>query len=410
MQNVYSVGWVNTYIKMMFTQDIVLNRISIRGEVSNCKYHTSGHIYFTLKEEHAAISCVMFAGSRQGLSFQLQNGMQVVVSGNVDVYERDGKYQLYAKKIVLDGIGALYERFEALKEALQEMGMFAPEYKKPIPFFVRKLGIVTAPTGAAVRDMIQISKRRNPYIQIYLYPAKVQGEGAAQSIAEGIEKLDQCNLDAIIIGRGGGSIEDLWAFNEKMVAEAIFQCATPVISAVGHETDTTISDYVADLRAPTPSAAAELAVVDVLEIEEKILQYKRQLKDGMEQKLEVCRQKLQQQKTQLSYFKPEREIQEQRMRMAESERKLKNAMESLIREKRHQFSLYIEKLKGLSPLEKLNHGYAFVESGEGHPVTKTDEVKIGETIKVYVSDGYMTAEVIQKKKKSHKLADESNGQ
>lgn len=399
MQNVYSVGQINTYIRMMFSQDFVLNKISIRGEVSNCKYHTSGHIYFTLKEDGAALSCVMFAGNRQGLSFRLQNGQQVVVTGNVDVYERDGKYQLYAKKITLDGIGALYERFEALKRELEEMGMFAPEYKQPIPFFVQKLGIVTAPTGAAVRDMIQVSKRRNPYVQIYLYPAQVQGEGAAESIADGIERLDACGLDVIIVGRGGGSIEDLWAFNEEIVAEAIFRCKTPVISAVGHETDTTISDYVADLRAPTPSAAAELAVVDVQAVEARIEQYREQMTEAMLQKLERCRTRLNHQSVELSYLSPEQKIKEQKQWISDRTEKLQGALREHLRETRHRFSLYVEKMRGLSPLDKLDRGYAFVEDDRGCPLRKIGQIQLGEEIKIYMADGCFVAKVIKKEEK-----------
>ena len=258
MRNVYSVKQVNAYIKNMFTQDFMLNRIYVKGEVSNCKYHTSGHIYFSLKDESGAIACIMFAGNRNGLGFRMQDGQQVIALGNVTTYERDGKYQLYAKEIILDGAGLLYEKFEALKKELGEMGMFAPEYKQPIPKFAKRIGIVTAPTGAAIRDIINVASRRNPYVQLILYPALVQGDGAAPSIVKGIKMLDNQNVDVMIVGRGGGSIEDLWAFNEEIVVRAIFEAKTPIISAVGHETDTTIADYVADMRAPTPSAAAVL--------------------------------------------------------------------------------------------------------------------------------------------------------
>ena len=263
MKHVYTVAQVNTYIKNMFTQDFMLNRIYIKGEVSNCKYHSSGHIYFSLKDEGGAMACVMFAGDRKGLAFPMQDGQSVIVLGRVGVYERSGSYQLYAKEIIRDGAGRLYEAYEKLKEELEEMGMFAPQYKQPIPFYAKRVGVVTAPTGAAVQDIRNIALRRNPYVQLILYPAQVQGEGAADSIVRGIEALDALGLDVLIVGRGGGSIEDLWAFNEEKVARAIFDCSTPVISAVGHETDTTIADYVADLRAPTPSAAAELAVADI---------------------------------------------------------------------------------------------------------------------------------------------------
>ena len=261
-QNVYTVGQVNSYIKNIFDQDYMLRRIYVSGEVSNCKYHPSGHIYFSLKDAEGTISCVMFAGSRRGLAFPMRDGDNVIVGGSISVYERDGKYQIYAKEITKEGAGLLYEKYLALKAELEEMGMFAPEYKKRIPTYIRRLGIVTAPTGAAVQDIRNISARRNPYVQLILYPALVQGEGAVSSIVNGIRALDALGVDVIIVGRGGGSIEDLWAFNEEEVARAIFECETPVISAVGHQTDTTIADFVADLRAPTPSAAAELAVFD----------------------------------------------------------------------------------------------------------------------------------------------------
>ena len=249
MKNVYSVGQVNHYIKNMFAQDFMLRRMYVKGEVSNCKYHTSGHIYFSLKDETGSIACVMFAGSRGGLSFQMRDGQNIIVLGSVSVYERDGRYQLYANEIILDGVGLLYEKFEALKTELEEMGMFAQEYKQPIPQFAAKIGIVTAPTGAAIRDIQNIAARRNPYAQLILYPALVQGKDAAPSIVKGLEALDKLGLDVLIVGRGGGSIEDLWAFNEESVARAIFNCRTPVISAVGHETDFTIADFVADMRA-----------------------------------------------------------------------------------------------------------------------------------------------------------------
>ena len=261
-RNVYSVGQINAYIKNMFTQDYLLGTVSVRGEISNCKYHSSGHIYFTLKDKGALLQAVMFAGNRGGLSFTLREGQRVVVTGAVNVYERDGKYQLYAREIVLDGVGSLYEQFEALKKELEERGLFAEEYKQPIPKYIKTLGIVTADTGAAVRDIIHVAGRRNPHVKLILYPAKVQGEGAADTIVAGIEALERIGVDCMIVGRGGGSIEDLWAFNEEKTAQAIFDCSVPVISAVGHETDYTIADFVADLRAPTPSAAAELAVYE----------------------------------------------------------------------------------------------------------------------------------------------------
>ena len=292
MRNVYSVKQVNAYIKNMFSQDFMLNRIYIKGEVSNCKYHTSGHIYFSLKDESGSIACIMFAGNRSGLAFRMQDGQQVIVLGSVTTYERDGKYQLYAREIILDGAGLLYEKFEALKKELGEMGMFAPEYKQPIPKFAKRIGIVTAPTGAAIRDIMNISSRRNPYVQLLLYPALVQGDGAAASIVKGIEMLEKQNVDIIIVGRGGGSIEDLWAFNEEIVARAIFNCHIPIISAVGHETDTTIADYVADMRAPTPSAAAELAVYEYQTLDNYMNEQRLKLRKALLQKVQMERMKL----------------------------------------------------------------------------------------------------------------------
>ena len=330
MRNVYSVGQVNAYIKNMFTQDFMLARIYVKGEVSNCKYHTSGHIYFSLKDETGTMACVMFAGSRKGLAFPMKDGQRVIAMGSVSVYERDGRYQLYAREIILDGAGLLYEKYEALKKELEEMGMFAAEYKQEIPGFAGKIGIVTAPTGAAIRDIMNISYRRNPYVQLILYPALVQGEGAADSIVKGIRMLDRCGVDTIIVGRGGGSIEDLWAFNEEKVARAIFQCRTPVISAVGHETDVTIADYVADLRAPTPSAAAELAVADIYAVKEQIMQYKRRLAGKMSESLVRNQERLMKYQLKLNYLSPRNQIQEKRRGLAEKEEKLKRDRKSVV--------------------------------------------------------------------------------
>ena len=312
IKNVYTVGQVNSYIKNMFTQDFMMNRIYVKGEVSNCKYHTSGHIYFTLKDESGALTAVMFAGNRKGLTFPMKNGDNVIVLGSISVYERDGKYQLYAKEIILDGAGVLYQKFEALKKELEEMGMFAEEYKQPIPKYIKTLGIVTAPTGAAIRDIQNISKRRNPYVQTILYPALVQGEGAVASIVNGIHALEQLKVDVIIVGRGGGSIEDLWAFNEEAVARAIFECSIPIISAVGHETDTTIADFVADLRAPTPSAAAELAVYDWQELAQQLLSVKMELNRGMSDKLEQTEERLKMYERQLKLLTPQNRLNDKR--------------------------------------------------------------------------------------------------
>ena len=393
MKNVYTVRQVNSYIKNMFAQDFMLNRIYVKGEVSNLKYHTSGHIYFSLKDESGTIACVMFAGSRSGLSFRMEEGQQIIVLGVVDVYARDGKYQLYARKIVRDGVGLLYERFELLKKELQEMGMFAPEYKQKIPKYIRRLGVVTAPTGAAVRDIINITKRRNPFVQIILYPALVQGEGAAESIVKGIHALEAEKVDVMIVGRGGGSMEDLWAFNEEAVARAVFDCSVPVISAVGHETDTTIIDFVADLRAPTPSAAAELAGYDFMEMKKNLKLREEKLLHFMQLILERKRQKLEQYSLRMRAYHPQQRLNEQRQFAADAENRLRREMMRRLEQEKYRLGLMAERLKGLSPLEKLSQGYAYVENSSGANVRTVSNVKQGEQITVYVTDGRIRAEV-----------------
>lgn len=391
MKNVYSVGQVNRYVKNMFVQDFFLQKIYVKGEVSNCKYHTSGHVYFSLKDETGVLSCVMFAGHRRGLSFRMKDGDKVVVGGTVDVYERDGRYQLYAKEITLEGAGALYERFLQLKQELEEMGMFAQEYKQPIPRFIKRLGVVTAPTGAAVQDIRNISLRRNPYLQIILYPALVQGEGAAHSVAQGIRMLDDFGVDVIIAGRGGGSIEDLWAFNEEEVARAIFECRTPVISAVGHETDFTIADFVADLRAPTPSAAAELAVDDYRSIVETLGAFEERFRRAMEGKVELIRSRLEQYQMNFKYLSPESRLRDNRQRLMDLEERIRGGMENQIQNYRHDLSIYLERFYGLSPLRKLNQGYSYVADGKGRTVTSVSQVNPGDRLCISVTDGSLEA-------------------
>lgn len=391
MKNVYTVRQVNTYIKNMFTQDFILNRIYVKGEVSNCKYHTSGHIYFSLKDESGTIACVMFAGHRSGLSFRLQEGQQVIVLGSVSVYERSGQYQLYAREIILDGAGALYEKFEALKKELAEMGMFAREYKQPVPKYIHTLGVVTAPTGAAVRDIINIAGRRNPYVQIILYPAQVQGEGAAESIVRGIRALEKKKVDVMIVGRGGGSIEDLWAFNEEAVARAIFECSIPVISAVGHETDTTIADFVADLRAPTPSAAAELAVYDHREARERIRTYQEAMLRQVTLKISEKRSVLERLRMRLDHAHPRQKLNESRQYAADLETRLRLLMQNRLDREKHRLALCVEKMKGLSPLEKLSHGYSYIQNQNGENIRSIRQISDGTALEIYVSDGRIRA-------------------
>ena len=419
MRNVYTVKQVNAYIKNMFTQDFMLNRIYIKGEVSNCKYHTSGHLYFSLKDESGTIACVMFAGQRSGLSFRMQEGQQVIVLGSVSVYERDGRYQVYAKEIVLDGAGLLYEKFIKLKKELEEMGMFAPEYKKPIPKYVRTVGVVTAPTGAAVRDIINITRRRNPYVQILLYPALVQGDGASESVVRGIRALEEAKVDVMIVGRGGGSIEDLWAFNEENVARAVFECSVPVISAVGHETDTTIIDYVADLRAPTPSAAAELAICNYRELLETIRTERERIHRSMRRKLEVASLHTAWYAEKFRYLSPSGKLKSMCQQLADYEEQIPKAMhqrleqeqertrkvqemlpllmERNLRESRQQLAIRIERMKGLSPLAKLNQGFSYVQGSEG-TVKKVADVKKGDWLRIHVTDGQIEAQVTDTKK------------
>ncbi len=377
----------------MFTQDYLLRSLYVKGEVSNCKYHTSGHIYFTLKDPRGTISCVMFAGNRPGLSFRLAEGMQVIVGGTVDVYERDGKYQLYAKQILADGNGVLYERFERLKAELEELGMFAQEYKQPIPRYIRTLGVVTADTGAAVRDIIQIAGRRNPYVQVILYPAIVQGEAAVPSIVQGIRALESCGVDVMIVGRGGGSMEDLWAFNEREVAQAIFDCRVPVISAVGHETDTTIADFVADLRAPTPSAAAELAVTDIREILGQMDGYREALDRALSRVLERKRSQCGQYGLRLQAVSPGSRLRERKMTALSLEERLQDRMDRLLEERRHSLAIYIERMKGLSPLEKLNSGYSYVTDAQGRNIRSVTQAIRGQAVQIQVKDGKIGAMV-----------------
>lgn len=371
----------------------MLSRVYIRGEVSNCKYHTSGHIYFSLKDSSGTMACVMFAGQRKGLAFRMKDGDKVVVGGSISIYERDGKYQLYAREITLEGAGLLYERFLALKKELEEMGMFDAQYKQPIPKYCKRVGIVTASTGAAIQDIRNISYRRNPYVQLILYPALVQGEGAKESIVRGIEMLDGLALDVIIVGRGGGSIEDLWAFNEEVVARAIFNCKTPIISAVGHETDVTIADYVADLRAPTPSAAAELAVCDMRQLLTSMDEYKRRLTRSIDQKILMLRTRIGQYQRNLKYLSPQNQIREKQQYLMNLEERLQRAMEQQIKNKRQNLEWYIGRLKGLSPLDKLNQGFSYVSNEEGCAIRSVSQIQKNEELQIQVTDGRIRARV-----------------
>ncbi|MCR5477224.1 MAG: exodeoxyribonuclease VII large subunit [Lachnospiraceae bacterium] len=432
---VYSVSQISTYIKNMFTQDYLLQSLEVGGEISNCKYHSSGHIYFTLKDERSQLACVMFAGNARSLTFRMADGMKVIVRGGVDVYERDGKYQLYARSVRQDGAGILYERYLALKEELESLGMFAPEYKRPIPRGARTIGIVTAPTGAAVRDILNIARRRDPYVQLILYPAIVQGEAAVPSIVRGIKALEAYGVDVIIAGRGGGSIEDLWAFNEREVAQAIFDCSVPVISAVGHETDFTIADFVADMRAPTPSAAAELATAEVSKLLNTLEDAGRRLGSGIRRKvltarsgLDRDRELLQQEilrririsrnsldaiRKLLEARSPEMRLRRNREDLVRLEERMGRAMSGRLKkaraelepagerlervfrakltDRRSRFVLAVEKLRLLSPLHKLSSGYSYVEDETGANVRSVAQVRKGDALRIRMTDGIVDA-------------------
>lgn len=393
MKSVYSVSQVNSYIKNMFTQDFVLNSIYIKGEVSNCKYHTSGHIYFSLKDKGGVISGVMFAGNRGGLNFTLKEGQDVIVLGSVSVYEKSGSYQVYAKQIMLDGAGQLYQKYEELKKELEEMGMFDIMYKQPIPKYATKIGICTASTGAAIQDIRNISSRRNPYVQLYLYPAIVQGENAVASIVQGLRYLDEMDMDVIIVGRGGGSIEDLWAFNEEAVARTIFNMKTPVISAVGHETDTTIADYVADLRAPTPSAAAELAVFDYNEFKNKLFQYKRTLDNKLEREIQKNRILVKNYEARVNYVSPKNQLLTKKQYVDELFTKMENLFKNKLTNDKHTLGILAERLNGLSPLNKLSNGYAYITDDNLHTITSVGQIDVGEKVLLNLKDGKVTSVV-----------------
>lgn len=391
--NVYTVGQVNSYIKNMFMEDFALRHISIKGEVSNCKYHSSGHIYFSLKDKDGVIACVMFKGNRKGLEFQMQEGQSVVATGAVGVYERDGKYQLYAEKITLDGAGDLYKRFEELKNELEEMGMFAPEYKKSIPEYALNIGIVTSKTGAAIQDIINISKRRNPYVQLHLYPALVQGAMAAPDIVNGIRCLDSMGMDVIIVGRGGGSIEDLWAFNEEIVARAVFECETPIISAVGHETDTTITDFVADMRAPTPSAAAELAVFDYNIFVQDLNDRQYMLLKSLKRQITNDKSIAEQYRLRLINKSPYNKLLQNRQYVSDVQSRMSDLMHEKINFMRNRLLVISERLNGLSPLNRLSKGFAYVQDSNGIPLVDIGQIKKGDSVKLHLKNGSALAEI-----------------
>lgn len=395
-KNIYSVSQVNTYIERMFSDDFMLGNLSVSGEVSNCKYNHTGHIYFTLKDEKSAISCVMFAGKRaKGLKFQMKDGDEIVVKGYVGVYSPQGKYQVYANEIELAGIGDLYLRFEALKQELQERGMFDAMYKKPLPTHAMKIGVVTASTGAAVHDIIRVSKTRNPFVQIILYPAQVQGEGAVPSIISGIERLDEMGLDVIIVGRGGGSIEDLWAFNDEAVAKAIFKADTPIISAVGHETDFTIADFVADRRAATPSQAAELANFVYEDFASGLLRYSDRLNSSLDYKIQTILQTIENYRLRLMSLRPENKIKANEETLRHLAIRLETLIYSKIERCENRLIAVSGRLDGLSPAKKLAAGFGYITTADDKRVDTIDAVSLGDSINIRIKDGSILGQVTE---------------
>lgn len=417
MAGVYTVSQITGYLKNLFARDYALSNITVTGEVSNCKYHSSGHIYFTLKDEHAAISCVMFAGRREGLSFRLSDGQQLEARGQIAVYEKSGSYQLYVKSASIAGRGLLYERYEALRQELQEMGMFDPAYKKPIPRYAKRIGIVTAPTGAVIQDICNIAGRRNPYTELLLYPAKVQGAGAKESIVRGIRALDRLGLDVMIVGRGGGSIEDLWAFNEECVARAVFDAQTPVISAVGHETDYTITDFVADRRAATPSEAAELATCPYDAFMQELDSLREALFRGVFGKIRENNSRLRAQREKLLLASPQSVLRDQKRRLSERKQRLSalcgqkcaacreriqtqrdclsRQTEDTLSERKHRLALLSGQLHGLSPLARLAAGYGYLADQSGRPLRSVRTLARNDCFTAYLSDGKLEASVLR---------------
>lgn len=393
MKHIFSVTQINSYIHRIFESDYALKKIYLKGEVSNCKYHLSGHIYFTLKDEKSTLRCVMFSSDRfKGLAFHLEDGQLIEACGNISVYEQAGTYQLYVRKIELAGAGELYVRYERLKQELAEKGYFDFERKKPLPAYPEKIGIVTALTGAAIEDIRSIARRRNQTVQLYLYPAKVQGEGASAEIARGIRYFDKAGVDIIIIGRGGGSIEDLWAFNEMPVADAIYEADTPIISGTGHEVDMTIADYCADVRAATPSAACELAIPDMQSVFTKLSNYREALDMQVEQRCAQLRQQMILLQRQLEAGRPDRKLLKYKLLYERLENRLSQAIKEKYRSRQQMFSRYVDQLSGLAPTNRLKGGYAFAQTKNGRPVASIEQLEKEVPFSLTFSDG--EAEVI----------------
>lgn len=393
--NPITVTDLNKYIKGRIDNDEMLNNVLVKGEISNFKNHYTGHMYFTLKDENSLIKCVMFKTYTTHLSFMPKDGMKVIILGGVSVFERDGVYQIYAKAMKEDGLGNLYVAYEELKNKLSNEGLFDEKYKKPIPFMPKTIGVLTSNTGAVIRDIINVSTRRNPNVNIRLYPVPVQGSGAGEKIAEGIEFMNKNKLaDVLIIGRGGGSIEDLWPFNEEIVARAMFNSEIPIISAVGHETDFTIADFVADLRAPTPSAAAELAVANIDDVRETLKTYNNRYKVSLKKKIELMKMSYEKCMTRQAFKNPTQKINEQYMLIDMKVKSLQNSILLKIKEDKTKFVKEVAKLDALSPLKTLTRGYSIISKQDGKIAKEVKDLSQGEKVSIRLSDGSVDAQVL----------------
>ena len=391
--NAVTVTQLNKYIKDRIDEDENLNAILVKGEISNFKNHYTGHLYFTLKDENSLIKCIMFKSYAERLAFKPKDGMQVMVFGSVSVFERDGVYQIYAKSLLEDGMGDLHEKFEQLKAKLEKEGLFDESHKKPIPLYPKVIGVLTSQTGAVIRDIINVSTRRNPNVYIRLLPVPVQGTGAAEQIAEKIKLMNEQKLaDVLIIGRGGGSLEDLWPFNEEVVARAIYESKLPIISAVGHETDFTIADFVADLRAPTPSAAAELAVPNVYELKQKINNYQNRCRMSLKKQIELMRLRYEKCMKSRIFTDPMRKIRDMDVVLDSYVQRLENKVRNIQKDNQTKFIELVTKLDALSPLKTLTRGYTLTEKDD-KIVKSASELKQGDEIKLRFFDGEKSARI-----------------
>ena len=392
--NAVTVTQLNKYLKDRFDEDENLNAILVKGEISNFKNHYTGHLYFTLKDENSLIKCIMFKSYAEKLNFKPKDGMKVMVFGTVSVFERDGVYQIYAKSMMEDGIGDLHEQFEQLKAKLEKEGLFEQSHKKIIPLYPNVIGVLTSQTGAVIRDIINVSTRRNPNVYIRLLPVPVQGPSAAEQIADKIKIMNEKKMaDVLIIGRGGGSLEDLWPFNEEIVARAIYNSEIPVISAVGHETDFTIADFVADLRAPTPSAAAELAVPDIFEVKQKIINYQNRSKLALKKKIEIMKLRFEKVMKSRVFTDSMRKIIDNSIILDDYMKRLENAMKEIKTEKKNKYIELVTKLDSISPLKTLIRGYSLTEK-DGKIIKKSSQIKKGDIVTIKFSDGDKSAEIL----------------